>query len=1079
MGALLLALFVGVFSATPFGERNVAYAQTHDDDTLSSLSISGVSISPAFNRTTKVYYARVPNATTSVRVTANTNNPKASVVVGAGNTASTRTSTETITTAEGASTITITVTTEGGTESTAPYTINVYRVTGTPSGDSTLTAWALFDISANGTVDTTSRLPSTVATTAEAQVAHNIAKVRLTATGPTGAIVHIGNIRYNVSTPTDGGHAIDLNGKGSKTTIRFNVTPEDGSSGTTYTITVYREREVKSGDDKLTSLSLGSGITLMPPFDPNETDYTARVRNAVDDGKVSFTLSDNAGGVRDAVTAFDHGVDGTIGTTSIITDTDTNDFRLTAGRKNTITVKVAAEDVSTTDIADDALAGTACTATNIRCYTVVVYRENLTKLSTKTLATTGLTVVGNDAATTNVLSPTFAPDRFEYMNNAVSNDISQVTVTATPADASGGATYVIDPPDAVSGGTHQVNLAAGQMTTITVTVTAENGDMQTYTVKLYRQRSANQLSDDDRLKSLTVTDASGAEQTLDPAFDPAKTMYNVRVANGVSQITITPETFEYGARFTYSDGANAAIPDANDPLDGHQVNSPDPAATDAAARKTTIIVKVAAEDAIADDATLAGTACTATTIKCYTIVVYRENAKLSNDAKLAAADATPAGLILTPAGAMTPDPFDPDTTDYRVVVGNGVPSVTVTANPAHAGAMVDTMPSDEDSGTPGHQVIATVGAEKEIMVTVTAEDGTTMKTYKIILYRERVPKSSDATLSALSFDNATLSPDFSPTTMTYTATAQFSDSEFTTLTYAVDPGAKMVEVMSGRAGSLGEVTETRRGATARLYNTGETVITIKVFAENSTGTGDTATNTKTYTITVSRASEPSSDATLSSLSLKHLPMNKMEGESIDLSPMFDSGTMAYSADAGDEEMITVTAKAMHSAAMVSSVTVNGTAAMMTDIPTYWDMLGCPAMNDSVRMYDDHNHPDSPASPYCTTYHMDATHPGLMGDAKAVVDMTFADYYDVPLMMGDNTISVMVTAEDGMTTETYTVTVTRGEPGPTPGMTLLERYDANDNDMIDREEAVQAVIDFQMGDLSLADAVQVILLYQGS
>ena len=93
-------------------------------------------------------------------------------------------------------------------------------------------------------------------------------------------------------------------------------------------------------------------------------------------------------------------------------------------------------------------------------------------------------------------------------------------------------------------------------------------------------------------------------------------------------------------------------------------------------------------------------------------------------------------------------------------------------------------------------------------------------------------------------------------------------------------------------------------------------------------------------------------------------MDMMEGMAIELTPMFDSGTMAYSANAGDADEITVTAKAMHSMAMVS-VTVNGTDAMMTDIPTYWDMLGCPAMNDSVRMYDDHSHPDDATSPYCT------------------------------------------------------------------------------------------------------------------
>ena len=176
----------------------------------------------------------------------------------------------------------------------------------------------------------------------------------------------------------------------------------------------------------------------------------------------------------------------------------------------------------------------------------------------------------------------------------------------------------------------------------------------------------------------------------------------------------------------------------------------------------------------------------------------------------------------------------------------------------------------------------------------------------------------------------------------------------------------------------------------------------------------TLVTNNTYTIRVRR--DASTDATLSMLGLRHMPMNMMEGMVIDLSPMFDSGTMSYSANAGDAEMITVNAKAMHSMAMVS-VTVGGTAAMMTDTETYWDMLGCPAMNDSVRMYDDHSHPDDMTSPYCAMY------ADLGDDAKAVVDMTFANYYDVPLMMGANMIAVTVTAEDGSTMETYNITVT--------------------------------------------------------
>ena len=38
---------------------------------------------------------------------------------------------------------------------------------------------------------------------------------------------------------------------------------------------------------------------------------------------------------------------------------------------------------------------------------------------------------------------------------------------------------------------------------------------------------------------------------------------------------------------------------------------------------------------------------------------------------------------------------------------------------------------------------------------------------------------------------------------------------------------------------------------------------------------------------------------------------------------------------------------------------------------------------------------------------------------------------VPLSVGENAISVLVTAEDGETTRTYTVTVTRAEAPPEP------------------------------------------------
>ena len=55
---------------------------------------------------------------------------------------------------------------------------------------------------------------------------------------------------------------------------------------------------------------------------------------------------------------------------------------------------------------------------------------------------------------------------------------------------------------------------------------------------------------------------------------------------------------------------------------------------------------------------------------------------------------------------------------------------------------------------------------------------------------------------------------------------------------------------------------------------------------------------------------------------------------------------------------------------------------------------------------------------------------LDSDGNTLDDADTAAGHQVPLDVGANVITVRVTAEDGTTTETYTVTVTRGEPPPT-------------------------------------------------
>ena len=171
----------------------------------------------------------------------------------------------------------------------------------------------------------------------------------------------------------------------------------------------------------------------------------------------------------------------------------------------------------------------------------------------------------------------------------------------------------------------------------------------------------------------------------------------------------------------------------------------------------------------------------------------------------------------------------------------------------------------------------------------------------------------------------------------------------------------------------------------------------------------------------------SDDATLSSLMLMGEPMDMMEGASIDLMDMDDmtvefmaDTTMYYASVASDVDKIVVVPMKMHSAAMVSVMYGAGMSAdmdaMMVDVESYWNMLGCPAMNDAVGADDQ---PDDATSPYCKMYD------GLDEDAKMKVDEAFKYHYSVSLMEGENTVEVMVTAEDGTATETYTVMVTVG------------------------------------------------------
>ena len=324
-------------------------------------------------------------------------------------------------------------------------------------------------------------------------------------------------------------------------------------------------------------------------------------------------------------------------------------------------------------------------------------------------------------------------------------------------------------------------------------------------------------------------------------------------------------------------------------------------------------------------------------------------------------DATLSNLVLrhgTTVVPLTPE-FTSEMETYTAAVENTVTQLTVTPTPNnHPRAQVayldqnDRALTDASDRDNGFQVDVAAG-DTVIKVKVTAEDGSTMKTYTVTVTR---PPSSDATLRDLVLSHGTnvvpLTPGFMPETKAYTATV---DSAVTQLTVTPTPNHAGAHIMylDDDDRMLTDANDGEHGFQVDVA-VGDTVITVKVTAED--GTMDT------YTATVTRL--PSSDATLRDLVVSH------GTNVVRLSPRFRPGTMMYRTEVDSTvTQVTVTPMPNHAGAQV--MYLDGDDLMLTDT------------NNTERGFQ----------------------------------------VELPVV-GDNVIKVKVTAEDGGTMKTYTVTVTR-------------------------------------------------------
>lgn len=241
----------------------------------------------------------------------------------------------------------------------------------------------------------------------------------------------------------------------------------------------------------------------------------------------------------------------------------------------------------------------------------------------------------------------------------------------------------------------------------------------------------------------------------------------------------------------------------------------------------------------------------------------------------------------------TLDPlFDAAILTYNASVANDTTSITLTPTLADATATLTVNGVAVTSGSASESIALNVGANT-ITTVVTAQDGTTIKTYTVVITRA-LPANAD--LAALALSSGTLSPAFVASTLGYTASLGTETTSITLSPTLADASAAVT--INGLAVSSGSAS----GAIA--LNVGANTITTVVTAQDGT-------TTKTYTLVITRA--PSVNADLTGLTLS----------TGILDPVFDSGILSYTSHV-DNTINSISVRPLVGDAGATSK-VNGTA----------------------------------------------------------------------------------------------------------------------------------------------------------
>ncbi len=388
-------------------------------------------------------------------------------------------------------------------------------------------------------------------------------------------------------------------------------------------------------------------------------------------------------------------------------------------------------------------------------------------------------------------------------------------------------------------------------------------------------------------------------------------------------------------------------------------------------------------------------------------------------------DATLAALSLSGIDIGT---FSEAVTSYQASVVNSVTSTTVTATASHSGASV--------SIDPGAEVDLAEGAN-QITVTVTAEDGTTTETYTMTVTRAALPTATIAagttpvTEGTAATYTVTLDP-AAPEALTVAVTVTESGSALSGTPPASVAFAKGATSASLSVPTIGDsIVEAHSTVTATVtagtaYTVGSTSSASVTVQDDDAATFTVSTDaaaiaegeSATLTVAISNGVTFAEDQTISLAASGTASTSDYTGlpSTLTLAAGASSvtATLAASADQEEEAAETVTVTASHGGSTIGSatVTINSISRDATLAALSLSGVDIGTFSKAVTSYQ----ASVANSVTATTVTATATHSGATVRIEPGSQVTLAE--------GANQITVTVTAEDGTTTGTYTITVTR-------------------------------------------------------